>query len=55
MKRTANLTKKALFRVRWQFMAPDKRYAYLWARTKKSWNRSELPPSVYDGTDAIGG
>jgi hypothetical protein len=55
MKRAGNLTKKALFKVRWQFMAPEKRYAYLLARTKKAWNRSELHDSVYNGTDIIGG
>jgi len=37
LRRTVDLTKKMLFSVKWQFMAPEKKYAYLWARTMKSW------------------
>jgi hypothetical protein len=26
---------KALFHIKWMFMSPQDRYAFLWARTKK--------------------
>ena len=28
--------KRLLFRLRWVVMSPEQRYAYLWARTKRS-------------------
>jgi hypothetical protein len=36
MERTGKLTRKMLFGVRWLLMPQQKRYAYLWARTKRS-------------------
>jgi hypothetical protein len=55
MKITADLTRKTLFKVKWTFMPPEKKYAYLWARTKKTWDQSRLSSNAYDRTDIIGG
>ena len=55
MKKAADLTRKTLFKVRWTFMPPEKRYAYLWARTKKNWNQSRLSSDSYERTEIIGG
>jgi hypothetical protein len=36
MSQTVDFTKKVLFRLRWMVMSQEKKYAYLWARTKRS-------------------
>jgi hypothetical protein len=54
MKRTTDFTKKVLFSVKWQFMPQQKRYAYLWARTRKSWSQTGLIRET-EHTEAIVG
>jgi hypothetical protein len=36
MSQTLGFTKKVLFRLRWMVMSQEKKYAYLWARTRRS-------------------
>jgi hypothetical protein len=36
MSQTIGFTRKVLFRLRWVVMSPERRYACLWARTKRS-------------------
>lgn len=48
MKRTLDITRKTLFKVKWTFMPPEKKYAYLWARTRKNWSQSRLSTAAYD-------
>jgi hypothetical protein len=55
MNRTIDATKKTLFKVKWKFMPLDKKYAYLWARTKKSFDQSRLAPEGYESNNVIGG
>ena len=55
MKRTAQLTKKVLFSVKWQFMDPKKRYAYLWARTRKSWLQAPFAHDLNGRDTVVGG
>ena len=55
MNKAANLTRKTFFRVKWTFMPPEKRYAYLWAKTKKNWNQSRLSSDSYERTEIVGG
>jgi hypothetical protein len=31
-----NMINRALFQLRWLFMRPERRYAYLWNRTRES-------------------
>lgn len=33
--RISQAASKALFQLRWMFMSPQHRYAFLWARTKR--------------------
>lgn len=35
MSRVVNHARKVLFQLRWAFMSQEKRYAYLWQRTKE--------------------
>jgi hypothetical protein len=55
MKRTAELTRRTLFKVKWKFMPPEKRYAYLWSKTMKTWGQSRLSSGTCDGHEIIGG
>ncbi len=49
MKKTIRLAKKAAFVLKWKAMSQEKRYAYLWAKTKKSVSQNdEIIPSISD-------
>ena len=53
MKRAADLTKRALYRAAWKFIPMEKKYAILWARTKRTWPQSGLSPRPYQRTDTL--
>lgn len=36
MRTIAGCLKSVLFRLKWAFMSPEARYAYLWERTRRS-------------------
>ena len=42
--RASDPGKKLLFRLKWAVMSQDKRYAYLWAKTKKSLAQADPSP-----------
>jgi hypothetical protein len=48
MERTGKLTRRVLFGVKWRLMPQQKRYAYLWARTRKSLQSRPLSPEHAD-------
>lgn len=51
MGKTTELTKKLAFRVKWTFMPRQKKYAYLWARTRRSLAQDAVHPR--DDEDTI--
>jgi hypothetical protein len=55
LKKTTDFTKKVLFSVKWQFMPQQKRYAYLWARTRKSWSQTSLVRETEHTEPIVGG
>ena len=54
MKRTKDFTQKVLFSVKWKLMPPEKRYAYLWSRTLKSWSQSSLEKEAEHSETLVG-
>ena len=55
MKSTARFTRRMLFSVRWRFMPPQKRYAYLWAKTRRSWPRASVGCDLEGNDTLVGG
>lgn len=55
MKRTKDFTKKILFSVKWKLMPPEKRYAYLWSKTLKSWSHSSMEKETEHSESLVGG
>jgi len=54
MKRTKDFTQKVLFNVKWKLMPPEKKYAYLWSRTMKSWSQSHIEKET-EHSESMGG
>lgn len=54
MKKTADLTKRVLFTVKWRFMPQQKKYAYLWAKTLKALSQSNVQRNE-EADEIIGG
>lgn len=50
MGKKTEMAKKMVFRVKWAFMPPQKRYAYLWARTQRSLTQSAVRTREDDDT-----
>jgi hypothetical protein len=54
MKRTKDFTQKVLFSVKWKLMPPEKKYAYLWAKTLRSWSQSSIKKEIEQSETLVG-
>jgi len=53
LKRASKLARRLLFPLKWKFMTPEKKYAYLWARTLRA-PQQTASSSRHDATVAEG-